>query len=199
MLVREKHVGRGDLKGPTGCREPRGAGPRSRPPGSAQPRCWLRPEDATCPGILAQRPSLTRKDPQPGHLLGGSPGSCLVRVPSFSLSCLRGHSGAFFPAETADGLPQAGGQRQELISLSPLPVSFPPSLFLTLSSPFLPPSFPRDRTEQINKRMDRWTDDRRGDQNAGEQNVGFPQDAGGALFVFRNRSFPKAFRGSTIL
>lgn len=43
--------------------------------------------------------------------------------------------------------------------------------------------------------MDRWTDDRRGDQNAGEQNVGFPQDAGGALFVFRNRSFPKAFRG----
>lgn len=72
---------------------------------------------------------------------------------------------------------------------------FLPSLFLTLSSPFLPPSFPRDRTEQINKRMDRWTDDRRGDQNAGEQNVGFPQDAGGALFVFRNRSFPKAFRG----
>lgn len=25
--------------------------------------------------------------------------------------------------------------------------------------------------------------------------MGFPQDAGGALFVFRNRSFPKAFRG----
>lgn len=135
VLVREKHVGRGDLKGPTGCREPRGAGPRSRPPGSAQPCCWLRPEDATCPGILAQRPSLTRKDPQPGHLLGGSPGSCLVRVPSFSLSCLRGHSGAFFPAETADGLAQAGGQRQELISLSPLPVSFPS---LPLSYSFLP-------------------------------------------------------------
>lgn len=46
-----------------------------------------------------------------------------------------GPFGSLLPGRDGDGLPQAGGQRQELISLSPLPVSFPS---LPLSYSFLP-------------------------------------------------------------